>query len=218
MTLSDFRKKLFGPLLVGNCLGMVAAAALLLAGALFLVDKYTRHGEEVEVPNLYGMNEAAAMKKLEALGLSGEVADTGYVYNQAAFAVLEQSVRAGERVKPGRVIGITVNADGPRKIAIPDVAGNCSRREAEDKLRVLGFKLAAPEFVKGDPDWVVGVKVNGCEVACGAKVSVTAPVTLVVGRGGNEEEYNGNDSLDYILNAPVEDFEEESGEDGGLEE
>ncbi len=43
------------------------------------------------------------------------------------------------------------------------------------------------------------------------KVSVNTPITLVVGKGGVDEEYNGNDSLDYILNAPKEpDVEEES--------
>lgn len=211
MTLSEFSRKIFGRMMVGNCLGMVAALLLLLCGLFFFLGKYTHHGEEVEVPNLYGMNEETAVRKLRALGLEAEVTDTGYVYSQAAFAVLEQSVKAGEHVKPGRIISLTVNADAPRKIAIPDVAGNCSRREAEDKLRVLGFKLGAPEYVKGDPDWVVAVKVGGREVQPGTKISISSPITLVVGVGGNEEEYNGNDSLDYILNAPEEEFSTEEG-------
>ena len=211
MTLSEFSRKIFGRMMVGNCLGMAAAVLLLLCGLFFFLGKYTHHGEEVEVPNLYGMNEETAVRKLRALGLEAEVADTGYVYSQAAFAVLEQSVKAGERVKPGRIISLTINADAPRKIAIPDVEGNCSRREAEDKLRVLGFKLGAPEYVKGDPDWVMAVKVGGREVQPGTKVSISSPVTLVVGVGGNDEEYNGNDSLDYILNAPEEEFDAEEG-------
>lgn len=215
MTLSEFFRKLFGRMLIGNCLGMVAVSFILLCGLFVFIAHYTHHGEEVEVPNLYGMNEETAVRKLHALGLEAEVTDTGYVYNQAAFAVLEQTIKAGDRVKPGRVIGLTVNADAPRKIPIPDVAGNCSRREAEDKLRVLGFKLGAPEYVKGDPDWVMAVKVNGREVRSGDRVSVTLPVTLVVGVGGNDEEYNGNDSLDYILNAPVEDFDGETDGTGG---
>lgn len=75
--------------------------------------------------------------------------------------MLEQNLKPGEKVKPGRIILITINADGPRQIALPDIADNCSRREAEDKLRVLGFKLGATEYVQGDPDWVYGIKVNG---------------------------------------------------------
>ena len=91
------------------------------------------------------------------------------------------------------------------------MADNCSRREAEDKLRVLGFKLAATEYVVGDPEWVYGIKVNGRSVAAGTKVSVTSPITLVVGSGGVTDEYNGNDSLDFLKNAPPEEVDELEG-------
>ncbi len=208
MTIPDFFKKIFSKLLVGNCLGMIALAVVAFAGTLVFIHVYTHHGNEVVVPNICGMNQAAAEKKLESLGLRMEVADSGYVNNAPAFSVLEQQIKPGEKVKPGRIILITINADGPRLIAIPDVADNCSRREAEDKLRVLGLKLGATEYVVGDPDWVYGVKVNGKNVVAGTKVSVNAPITLVVGSGGVVDEYNGNDSLDYQLNAPRDDEEE----------
>lgn len=193
---------------MGNCLGMIVTTIVLAAGSLIYIHYYTRHGEEVNVPNVCGIDQDVARRKLKALGLTAEVVDTGYVYDAAPYAVLEQSVKPGEKVKPGRIIYLTVNANGPRLIAIPDVADNSSRREAEDKLRILGFKLGATEYVTGDPDWVVGVKVNGRNVTAGTKVSVNTPITLVVGAGGVEEEYNGNDSLDYILNAPEEDLNE----------
>ena len=108
-----------------------------------------------------------AIRKLQSLGLEGEVTDTGYVERLPAGAVLEQSIRPGEKVKPGRQLTLTINAAEPRKVALPDVADNCSRREAEDRLRTLGFRLGAPEYIVGDPDWVYGVKVNGREVAAG---------------------------------------------------
>ena len=115
-------------------------------------------------------------------------------------------------------IVMIVYANGPRQIAIPDIADNCSQREAKDKLRVLGFKLGATEYVQGDPEWVYGVKVNGRNVTAGTKVSVTSPITLVVGSGGSTEEYNGNDSLDYIKNAPHEEEDEIIEEGGGTAE
>lgn len=204
MKFSEFLKKLFGKAIVLNCLGVVVAGIALCVGAYFFIDFYTRHGEEVTMPDIRGVNEEVAVNKLKALGLKAEVVDTGYVYHIAPYTVLEQSVRPGMRIKPGRTIALTVNADGARKIAIPDIADNSSKREAEDKLRVLGFKLGKTEYVMGDPDWVYGVKVNGRSVAAGTKVSVDAPITLVVGSGGLEDEYNGNDSIDFIINAPIE--------------
>ena len=212
MSINEFFKKIFSPLLMGNCLGIVLASVALLIGALFFLDSYTRHGDSVEIPDVRGLDEQTAKSKLEAVGLLAEVTDTGYVYRATPYSVLEQSLLPDEKVKPGRTLYLTINADGPRKIALPDVADNCSRREAEDKLKVLGFKLGATEYIVGDPEWVYGIKVNGRDVSAGTRVSVNTPVVLVVGAGGLEEEYNGNDSLDYLLNVPIEEEEIIEGE------
>ena len=204
MSISELFKKIFSRMLVGNCLGIIVTTLLLGTAAYIFIDYYTHHGEEITVPNVCGLDENVAMNKLKALGLHMEVTDTGFIYNAAPFSVLEQSIKEGVKVKPGRTIYLTINANGPRLIALPDVADNCSRREAEDKLRILGFKLGATEYVMGDPEWVYGIKVNGKNVPAGTRISITQPITLVVGVGGNEDEYNGNDSLDFILNNPDE--------------
>lgn len=210
--MSAFIKKIFSPLVMLNCLGMILVVVLFFFGALAFIDFYTLHGEEVEVPRLTGVSEQIAYSKLKALGLKAEVRDTGYVHKAAPFEVLEQSIKPGTKIKPGRTIYLTINSNGSKRIELPDLADNCSRREAEDKLKTLGFKLGATEFIIGDPDWVYEVKVNGKTVKAGTRISVDLPITLVVGKGGLEDEYNGNDSLDYIFNAPFETDEPLEGE------
>ena len=210
--MSAFIKKIFSPLVMLNCLGMVLVVVLFFFGTLAFIDFYTLHGEEVEVPRLTGVSEQIAYSKLKALGLKAEVRDTGYVHKAAPFEVLEQSIKPGTKIKPGRTIYLTINSNGSKRIELPDLADNCSRREAEDKLKTLGFKLGATEFIIGDPDWVYEVKVNGKTVKAGTRISVDLPITLVVGKGGLEDEYNGNDSLDYIFNAPFETDEPLEGE------
>ena len=205
-------KKIFSPLVMLNCLGMILVVVLFFFGTLAFIDFYTLHGEEVEVPKLTGVSEQIAYSKLKALGLKAEVRDTGYVHKAAPFEVLEQSIKPGTKIKPGRTIYLTINSNGSKRIELPDLADNCSRREAEDKLKTLGFKLGATEFIIGDPDWVYEVKVNGKTVKAGTRISVDLPITLVVGKGGLEDEYNGNDSLDYIFNAPFETDEPLEGE------
>ena len=195
-----------------NCLGMILVVVLFFFGTLAFIDFYTLHGEEVEVPKITGVSEQIAYSKLKALGLKAEVRDTGYVHKAAPFEVLEQSIKPGTKIKPGRTIYLTINSNGSKRIELPDLADNCSRREAEDKLKTLGFKLGATEFIIGDPDWVYEVKVNGKTVKAGTRISVDLPITLVVGKGGLEDEYNGNDSLDYIFNAPFETDEPLEGE------
>ena len=210
--MSAFIKKIFSPLVMLNCLGMILVVVLFFFGTLAFIDFYTLHGEEVEVPKLTGVSEQTAYSKLKALGLKAEVRDTGYVHKAAPFEVLEQSIKPGTKIKPGRTIYLTINSNGSKRIEPPDLADNCSRREAEDKLKTLGFKLGATEFIIGDPDWVYEVKVNGKTVKAGTRISVDLPITLVVGKGGLEDEYNGNDSLDYIFNAPFETDEPLEGE------
>ena len=210
--MSAFIKKIFSPLVMLNCLGMIIVVVLFFFGALAFIDFYTLHREEVEVPKLTGVSEQIAYSKLKALGLKAEVRDTGYVHKAAPFEVLEQSIKPGTKIKPGRTIYLTINSNGSKRIELPDLADNCSRREAEDKLKTLGFKLGATEFIIGDPDWVYEVKVNGKTVKAGTRISVDLPITLVVGKGGLEDEYNGNDSLDYIFNAPFETDEPLEGE------
>ena len=210
--MSAFIKKIFSPLVMLNCWGMILVVVLFFFGTLAFIDFYTLHGEEVEVPKLTGVSEQIAYSKLKALGLKAEVRDTGYVHKAAPFEVLEQSIKPGTKIKPGRTIYLTINSNGSKRIELPDLADNCSRREAEDKLKTLGFKLGATEFIIGDPDWVYEVKVNGKTVKAGTRISVDLPITLVVGKGGLEDEYNGNDSLDYIFNAPFETDEPLEGE------
>ena len=210
--MSAFIKKIFSPLVMLNCLGMILVVVLFFFGTLAFIDFYTLHGEEVEVPKLTGVSEQIAYSKLKALGLKAEVRDTGYVHKAAPFEVLEQSIKPGTKIKPGRTIYLSINSNGSKRIELPDLADNCSRREAEDKLKTLGFKLGATEFIIGDPDWVYEVKVNGKTVKAGTRISVDLPITLVVGKGGLEDEYNGNDSLDYIFNAPFETDEPLEGE------
>ncbi|MBO4551002.1 MAG: penicillin-binding protein, partial [Bacteroidaceae bacterium] len=137
---------------------------------------------------------------------------------QPAGIVLEQKPIAGSRVKSGREIYLTVNQKQSPTNTIPDIAGNCSRREAEARLRALGFKIGPMEFVPGDPDWVIALKVNGREVYTGERVPYDVPIVLVVGNsdyGSDEEEEMfddlwGDESLDDDTEEEYEDgYEEE---------
>lgn len=212
MKISTFFKKLFSPLMVGNCLGMMLTLCLVTVGALYYFDWYTNHGASVVVPNLRGQKIEVAEKKFAALGLRVEVVDTGYVDTYVGGVVLEQNFRPGTRVKPGRIVQLTINASSARAIALPELADNSSRRQAEAKLRSMGFKYVQIEYKTGDRDWVLGVKVKGRPAQPGMRVSVTTPITLEIGDGLYDDEFNGNDSLEY------ETFGDNTGEELILED
>ena len=182
----DFKKigkKLISPMVWGNALAMLLFLAIVIWGTMIFLNNYTRHGESIEVPDLRGQKPEAAMMRLEALGLFGVVTDTGYVTTQAPYTLLDQSIAPGKRIKSGRTINLTINANGARPMVIPDLANNTSVREAEARLRTLGFTLTEHELISGDRDWVYAVKVRGREVNAGEKIPVNLPLTLVVGNG-----------------------------------
>ncbi len=166
---------------------MVFFAAVLIA-ALYLLDDYTHHGEEIIVPETRGMTEDYAKAKFASLGLRAVVVDTGYNRTMPDKTVLEQSCKPGARVKEGRLVRLTINTTGAPTITIPDIANNSSLREAETRLRTLGFKLTSHEVIPGDADWVYAVKARGRTLGSKDKVSTDTPLTLVVGDGLEDED------------------------------
>ena len=181
MSLEEFKNKLFGSYVRWNLLAMLLVGIALCVGLWVWMVQYTMHGESVDVPEVKGMMISDAEYALEKLDLVTVVVDSAYVRSQPAGIVLEQKPAPGSKVKSGREIYLTINQKQTPMNTIPDIAGNCSRREAEARLKALGFKIGPMEFVPGDPDWVLALKVNGREVYAGERVPSDAPVTLVIG-------------------------------------
>ncbi len=193
MAFETFRKKLFAPVVYWNLIAMVLFGIALCIGLWVWMLQYTMHGEGVDVPDVKGMTISDAEYALDKLELVTVVVDSAYVREQPAGIVLEQKPVSGSRVKSGREIYLTVNQKQTPTNTIPDIAGNCSRREAEARLKALGFKIGPMEFVPGDPDWVIALKVNGHEVYSGERVPCDAPVVLVVGNSNMEAESEEED-------------------------
>jgi len=210
MSFQDFKKKLFGPYVCWNLAAMLLVGIALCVGLWIWMMRYTMHGESVEVPEVKGMMLSDAEYALDELRLIMVIVDSAYVRGQPAGIVLEQKPAPGSKVKSGREIYLTVNRKQSPTNIIPDIAGNCSRREAEARLRSLGFKIGPMEFVPGDPDWVVALKVNGREVYTGERVPVDAPVVLVIGNSelSTDEEDLWGDSLESETNV-MDGYEEE---------
>jgi len=212
MALEGLHKKLFGPVVYWNLIAMVLVGIALCIGLWMWMVRYTMHGESVEVPEVKGMMLGDAEYALSELDLVMVVVDSAYVRQQPAGIVLEQKPASGSRVKSGREIYLTINQKQTPTNTIPDIAGNCSRREAEARLRALGFKIGPMEFVPGDPDWVIALKVNGREVYTGERVPCDAPVVLVIGNsnvGSEEEDEEFGDSWGDTMAEPEDGYEEE---------
>lgn len=210
MKASEFFGKFKSGYLWGN-LGAMAAVVVVLAVAVKVgIDLYTHHGESIPVPNIMHMRYADATRVLDDLGLDIEVTDTGYVKKLPPGCILEQTPAAGERVKSGHVVYVTINATSSPTITLPDIIDNSSLREAMAKLTAMGFKVAMPQFIPGEKDWVYGILVRGRHVAAGDKISVDDSLVIQVGNGMRDT----SDSVDYIDPVYEDDaFSEDGDED-----
>lgn len=193
MTGKDFFRKLFSTYLWGNLWAIAIVVALLCIGVKYGIDFYTHHGEAIAVPDIVHKSFDDAEDMLDELGLEIVVTDTGYVKSLPPDCILEQTPGPGKRVKSGHIIYVTVNAASAPTLVIPDIIDNCSLREAQMKLMTMGFKLADPEYIPGEKDWVYGIKANGRSVVAGQRVPFDVPLVIVAGDGSLDP----NDSILY---------------------
>lgn len=204
-------KKVFTRDVVLHLSAMLLVVILLSLGVGFGLDLYTHHGEEIEVPDLKGMDYQKAHDKLESLGLIVEVSDSGYNKSMPANCILLQTPGQGQKVKEGHIIYVTVNSPSSPSFALPDIIDNSSVREAEARLTAMGFQLDAPKMVDGEKDWVYGILCKGRHVSNGERISIDNPLTLIVGKGTIEDlddiDMVGADDVEGGA-GDVDDFEE----------
>ncbi|WP_418698737.1 PASTA domain-containing protein [Bacteroides sp.] len=184
MTIKDFFSFKQNKYFWVNLLAMIVVVVGLIFGVLKGLDIYTRHGEAVVVPDVKGMSIGEAEKLFRNQGLSCIVSDSSYVKALPAGCILEYNPAAGQKVKEGRTIYLTINTLNVPLHTVPDVADNSSLRQAEARILAAGFKLAEIQHVAGEKDWVYGIKYKGRSLTTGEKVPVGAVLTLMVGDGG----------------------------------
>lgn len=205
MNAKEFFKKLTAPMVWGNLLAMLVVVVLLCFGIKWWLSSYTHHGEGIEVPNLYGIPQPKAFNRLDSLGLLLVVNDSSYIEGMPAGAIISQSPNAGQMVKSGRVIYVTINSLSIPCERIPDLIDNCSYREAEARLKSLGFVLLTPKLIDGEKDWVYGIQYRGRNVVAGDDVPRKSELTLVIGNGSAGEDMELED-LDDIDDSGLSDF------------
>ena len=188
-----------------NLIAMPVVVIAVILGVLHWLDVYTHHGESIIVPNVNGLPVKEAQNEFSKKNLRVEIVDSNYVKGILAGAVLEQKPAAGSKVKIGRTIYLPINTGEAPKVTIPDIIDNSSFRQAEARLRALGFKLTEPEYIEGEKDWIYGVKYNGKELTSGEKIPREAVLTLCVGDDKLKGDSIQTDSLRIEAEKPIVD-------------
>lgn len=142
----------------------------------------THHGEKIEVPDVTLKPRANAIEMLEKADLEPVISDSTYDKQYAPGTILSQFPKAGNEVKSGRQIYLTVNMSGYPPVEMPDLARNSTERLATIRLKQLGFTLTPTKYIEGETaGYVIYIKQGGHTVSAGEKVHKEKPLTLYVG-------------------------------------
>jgi len=146
-------KTIFGNHILKNLLIIIACGILLILLALLSLNIYTRHGQNIVVPSLEGLQINEANTILQAKGLHAEIVDSIYQRNAVPGAIIDQTPKAGNKVKQGRSIYITIYSRTPQQVSVPGLV-DYSTRQAVALLNSLGFtQLTIEKFLLNIPDW-----------------------------------------------------------------
>lgn len=165
----------------------IAAAILIfivIASIVFL-SGYTRHGERFVLPSFSGMTMEEANALNEEMEITFDVLDSIYVEAMVPGAIIDQYPKAGNFIKSGRRVSVTINTYAPKNVKVPYVAGY-SLRQAKNRLVSSGLQIAKLVYV---PDIatnnVVRQEYEGTTISSESNITVpvNSKVTLYVGLG-----------------------------------
>jgi len=169
-------------------LGIVLVLCILLYILFFASLKcVTRHGKEVQIPDVRGKDVHEAVTLLKSLHFEINV-DSTYEPSMKPLAILKQVPDTGSIVKEGRTVFLTVNMLTPPSIPMPNLV-NLSFRSAEMLLRnnklLVGDTIYKPDIAAGA---ILDQKFGGNTIKPGTPIVQGSRISLIIGNGlGNTE-------------------------------
>lgn len=147
-----------------NFLLFIALAMLFLTVLFFWLNLYTRHGEQVTVPEIEKMEIDRAEDALGDADLHMQITDSVWRSSVQPGIVLSQDPLPGTKVKEGRVVYVTVSATrAPIKTLKPILAGS-DIKTVRRMLESLRMEIQEEPVVGGTADqinMVTELLVNG---------------------------------------------------------
>lgn len=162
---------------------MLLIIAFLIGAVLLSLRFFTRHGEDIRVADIRGMQIENLRAYEDEFGFKFVVRDSIYDPERQPGEIIAQSPQPGSTVKKNRTFYIVVAARMPSSVQMPDLK-DLSLRQAEALLETYGLRVGAkitvPSIVKGA---VIGQLYQGEEIEPGSLVRRGSYITLQIGDG-----------------------------------
>lgn len=166
----------------------IVFVALLIWLTLKVLNLYTQHGNEIEVPGFTGIN----IDKVGDMDIGEDfefvVIDSVYDDHFSKGEIVLQDPIPGSSVKSGRKIYVTIVANQPEMVTMPDLV-DLSLRQALSELKANSLKLDkldyVPNFAKNA---VLAQRLEGDTIDVGVEILKGTPIELVMGAGLNNDK------------------------------
>lgn len=149
----------------------------------FALSAYTNHDEAVSVPDLRGKTINQIGELVNNSELTFAVSDSVYREGKAPLTILDQEPEPNMKVKPGRIIYLTIVQLNPPKIQMPDLRDETST-QAQLDLETVGLKLGSiiyqPDIAN---DAVLDQLYKGKSIQPATLIPKGSNIDLVVGNG-----------------------------------
>jgi beta-lactam-binding protein with PASTA domain len=174
---------------LGTVIFLVAIVFLVIFGLGIWLNKHTKHGESITVPDLQKLSLAETEVLLKESNLTFVVIDSASFNPQfPPLSVIEQNPIAGDKVKENRKIYLTLNPADYKKVSVPEVL-DLTKRQVVTQLKSVGFQIGKERYIPDlGKDVVRGLELNGKEVKPGVKLPKNTTIDLVLGDGLEDRE------------------------------
>ena len=153
------------------------------------LEKYTRHNDEIEVPDFTDQNYDELIVKYRDK-FTFILTDSTYKQGKPKGVVYEQNPLPGSKAKPGRNIYVKRTLVAQELVKMPNLH-NLSLRQAMVTLKDFGLKVEKLEYINYFArNAVIEQKFNDTVIAPNDEVVKGSAITLVVGLGNGDKTTN----------------------------
>lgn len=176
-------KFLFSRTFLLHFISAVITVIALFLLTVYLLQKYTAHGQTITVPDLTGKSIPEVIQILKNKNLNYAIIDSSYSDKLMPLSVIDQNPKANRQVKHGRTIYLTINSKQPPKVKMPDLR-DVSLKQAGIVLNSYGLKVGRliykPDLAQNA---VLDQQINGVSIKPGEMVAKGSYIDLVLGDG-----------------------------------
>lgn len=170
-----------------NLFIIIALAIIIIEAVFYSLKDYTRHGEEIVVPDFVGKDCDSVLEQYSDV-FNFVLLDSVYSKSYPEGSFYQQDPLPNSNVKKGRNLYYVKVSEAPEKVVMPNLR-NLSLRQAMVLLKSNGLKVSELEFVDHfAKNAVVEQRYDGEVIEPGTEIVKGSAVKLLVGYGRGDKK------------------------------